>query len=58
MTLFPFFESAGSAPASSGPVREFSQLATFREFLLALVTLYLADAQGLDTFRDWHVACH
>jgi hypothetical protein len=37
---------------------EFSQLTTFREFLLALVTLYLADTLGLDRFRDWQAACH
>lgn len=36
---------------------ELSRLATFRVFLLALVALYLADTQGLDTFRDWQAAC-
>jgi len=58
MTLRTFFETAGSAPVSSASARELSPLPTFREFLFALFTLYLADAQGLGPFHDWHIACH
>jgi hypothetical protein len=57
MTIRTFSESAASAILSPVTARELSQLTTLREFLLAFLTLYFADTQGLDTFRDWQAAC-
>jgi len=57
MTICAIFESAARIVTSPISARELSQFATFREFILAFLALYLADTYGLALFHDWHTAC-